>query len=112
MKKLILLIFILIGTTLSAQTTQYTDDNGDGVIEYCLFADNGKKIEEGYYYNGQMYGTWRSYHKNGNLQTIAKFKDGVKHGKWLFYNENGNLIFEVTYERGQKILATEHRYLN
>lgn len=93
-----------------AQQATYTDNDGDGVIEYVLRDNNGKVIETGFYYNRKMVGTWTSYFPSGKKHTVAKFKNGVKHGNWLMYNESGQVVFNVLFKEGKKVSATQHSY--
>jgi antitoxin component YwqK of YwqJK toxin-antitoxin module len=110
MKYFLLILLTFFTTQIFAQSTILTDNNGDGIIEYKLVSDNNHTIEEGYYYNGMMYGTWKSYYPSGKLHMIAHFKNGLKHGTWYFYNENGKLTLEVVYKDNIKVSAVQHKY--
>lgn len=110
MKHYLLTLLTFFSSQIFAQSTILTDNNGDGVIEYKLVSDNDRVIEEGFYYNNKMYGTWKSYYPSGSLNMIAHFRNGMKHGTWLFYNEKGKLILEVVYRDNLKISAVKHEY--
>lgn len=110
MKKILSVVFFMMFVSLYSQTTVLTDNNGDGIIEYQLVSKEGTTLEEGFYYNGKMFGTWRLYTTEGNLQMVARFKDGLKHGRWIIYDEKGRVKTEVVYNNGYRQSASEHRY--
>ena len=112
MKKILFLLSFLMFQNLYSQTTQFTDNDGDGVIEYKLVSTSGIVLEEGFYFNNKMVGTWHLYNDNGTVQMVARFKNGLKHGKWLIYDNKGRVKTEIVYVQGRKESATEHRYTN
>lgn len=112
MKKLLFLISFFVFQSLYSQTTEFTDNNGDGVIEYRLISQNGILLEEGFYFNNKMVGTWKLYTQDGKLQMVAKFKNGLKHGTWLIYDEKGRIKTEIVYVQNYKESAVEHKYSN
>lgn len=110
MRNLLLLISLVIGFSLSAQHSSYTDNDGDGVIEYTLTSNDGKVIETGYYLDGKMHGTWTSFYPSGKKQAVVKFRQGKKHGKWIFFDQQGRTTVMVTYDNDKKIMATQNQY--
>lgn len=110
MKKILLFWSLVLGFSMLAQKAHYTDNDGDGVIEYVLVSQNGQVLETGSYYNQKKVRTWTSYHPNGGKQTVAKFKNGLRHGNWFMYDEKGLLVFEITYNEGKKVSASQHSY--
>ena len=110
MKNILFLILVLFSTNILAQRAVYTDNDGDGIVEYTLQNTNGKVIETGYYQNGKMHGTWTSFYPSGTKQAVVKFKNGMKHGKWLFYDHQERIITTVTYENDKKIMASQNQY--
>jgi antitoxin component YwqK of YwqJK toxin-antitoxin module len=110
MKNILFFILVLFSTNIFAQRAIYTDNDGDGILEYTLQNTNGKVIETGYYYNGKMHGTWTSFYPSGKKQAVVKFKNGMKHGKWFFYDQQGRTITTVTYENDKKIMASQSQY--
>jgi antitoxin component YwqK of YwqJK toxin-antitoxin module len=109
MKKIFTLFAVLLTFPILAQNAIYTDQDGDGVIEYELFKD-GLVIEKGFYYNGKMTGTWTSFTPDGKKQMVAKFKNGVKHGYWYVYDNKGRVVTEILYKDDKKVSATQHKY--
>ena len=65
MKKILLILGFIIGVSANGQNATYTDNDGDGVIEYVLTNDAGVVLETGFYYNRQKVRTWTSYYPNG-----------------------------------------------
>lgn len=57
--------------------------------------ENGyTKTETTYRANGrarQAHGPFRSWHKNGQLQSKGRFKNGIKVGNWSYYGPEGQL---------------------
>lgn len=110
MKQLLFICSILFSVNLLSQTSIYTDENDDGIIEYSLKSENGKVIETGYFLNWKMHGTWTSYYESGKVHTVAKFRNGLRQGKWRFYDDKGRLTLIVTFDKNRKIMATENKY--
>jgi antitoxin component YwqK of YwqJK toxin-antitoxin module len=110
MKKIILFLLVVLGFSTYGQQSIYTDNDGDGVIEYTLQDKSGNVLETGYYYNGKMYGTWTSFFPNGKKQMVAKFKDGKRNGTWFIYDLQGRITFQIVYKDGLKVSASENRY--
>lgn len=110
MRNFLLILTLVFGLSLSAQQVLYTDNDGDGVIEYTLTSNDGKVIETGYYLNGKMHGTWTSFYPSGKKQAVVKFRQGKKHGKWTFFDQQGRTTVTVTYDNDKKIMATQNQY--
>jgi antitoxin component YwqK of YwqJK toxin-antitoxin module len=110
MRNFLLIVSLILGFSLSAQQSTYTDDDGDGVIEYTLTSKDGKVIETGYYLNGKMHGTWTSFYPSGKKQAVVKFRNGKKNGKWTFFDQEGRTSLVVTYDNDKKIMATQNQY--
>ena len=110
MKNILLILCFLLSIEGFSQQSIYTDEDGDGVIEYTQVSKDGKLVEKGFYYNGKMVGTWTSYYPSGKKQVIAKFKSGVKHGTWYIYDNEGRVVVEVEYKDWLKVSATQHKY--
>jgi antitoxin component YwqK of YwqJK toxin-antitoxin module len=110
MKTILIITLLFLTSNLFAQKTIYTDNSGNGVIEYTLIDKDGKIQEKGFYFNNKRTGTWTRYSSSGQKCEVAKFKDGKRHGTWSFYDETGKKIFEVVYRDNKKISASEHRY--
>lgn len=110
MKKIFLLFSLVFAFSMSAQKAYYTDDDGNGVIEYVLLDNEGNKLETGFYCNKKMTGTWISYHPGGKKNVVAKFKNGVRHGNWIIYNQQGQIVYQILYKSGKKVSASQHNY--
>lgn len=110
MRNLFLVFFLLIGSYSFGQTVTLTDWDNNNVIEYVKVSDCGKKVEEGNIIDGKYHGQWRTYHLNGNLNTIAQFNMGRRDGLWKFFNEEGLLVSEVLFVDNRRVSATQVRY--
>lgn len=110
MRYLFSLLFLILSISGFSQQSIYTDNDGDGIIEYKLIDKKGNSVETGFYYNGKMVGTWTSYFPNGKKQYIARFKNGAKHGKWLTFDTSGRVLYEIYYNEGLRVSATQHQY--
>ena len=49
------------------------------------------KRYEGDYAYGKKDGLWIHYHKNGNIESKASFRDGKYEGECITFHPNGNL---------------------
>jgi antitoxin component YwqK of YwqJK toxin-antitoxin module len=105
---LMLLILTLSSFALYGQNKSYVGDP-DGNVEYTSKTDDGRLIEKGNYWIGKKSGIWYSYHTNGEVQSIALFKNDKRDGKWKFFNEDGLLIAEVVYKDDRRISAVLHK---
>jgi antitoxin component YwqK of YwqJK toxin-antitoxin module len=110
MKKVLVLLTLIVGLPIFSQNAIYTDNDGDGIIEYVLKNSNGRVEETGFYSNGKMTGVWTSYYESGQRKVVARFKNGVKHGTWLIYDSKGRVSTEIVYKEDRKVSATQHKY--
>ena len=110
MKTILITTLLFLTSNLFAQKAIYTDNDGDGIIEYTSVSKDGRIQERGFYLNGKMTGSWISYSSNGKKSVVAKFKNGEKHGTWFFYDEKGRITLEVVYKDNRKVSASQHRY--
>lgn len=58
--------------------------------------------EQGYFKNGLKNGLWKTWHKNGMIETTQKWSNGVRTGKFYHFNEDGLTIQKGKYKRGNK----------
>jgi len=110
MKKILLILGFIIGVSANAQNATYTDNDGDGVIEYVLKNNEGIVLETGFYYNRKKVKTWTAYYPDGKKQIVARFKNGARHGLWSMYDQNGNVVFKIVYKDGKRVSASQHSY--
>ena len=63
-------------------------------------------MNEGFYKNGKMTGSWMSYHENGQIESHGIYtytESGVysrKDGVWKYYYDNGQLQSESIIKDG------------
>lgn len=117
----------LIGYALPGNDGKYGDTIPitSGVIELKPLFPNGKPAREFRYRNGEVDGTYKSYHPNGqlmeecayevdeevgpdkeyyangNLRESSEYVDGLRHGTYSLYSESGKLVEQATYRYGQ-----------
>ncbi|HPE74828.1 MAG TPA: hypothetical protein P5210_02760 [Draconibacterium sp.] len=58
----------------------------------------GEILSEGTINEKNYEGLYKSYFKNGQTQTIGRFRNGIPVGKWVFFNENGKTDYEIEFE--------------
>ena len=46
-------------------------------------------------------GLYKTYHKNGQLESEGNYVDGRMDGLWKFYHENGQLKLEGNFNDGE-----------
>lgn len=63
----------------------------------------GQKRSESRTEAGQMLGTWRAWHPNGQLEMETPFVNGKREGRSLTWNEDGGIVMEVNYVSGKVV---------
>ncbi|MBK6282826.1 MAG: tetratricopeptide repeat protein [Draconibacterium sp.] len=58
----------------------------------------GEILSEGTINKKNYEGLYKSYFKNGQTQTIGRFRNGIPVGKWVFFNENGKTDYEIEFQ--------------
>ena len=74
----------------------YAPYSGEAVWYY----DNGQKMEEGTYKDGELDGLWTNWYENGQKRFEGTYKDGELDGKITQWYENGQKSVEATYKDG------------
>lgn len=72
------------------------------VHETHLYPDHKKYIDGNVADDGRD-GLWYAYHKNGNVQTMAHYRDGKEDGKYAVYHENGKVFYAGMYDKGVRV---------
>lgn len=62
-----------------------------------------KKYIDGNISNNVRDGLWYAYHPNGNVQTMAYYRNGKEDGQYTVYYENGNVRYTGKYRDGKRI---------
>ncbi|MCK8480935.1 toxin-antitoxin system YwqK family antitoxin [Psychroserpens algicola] len=70
--------------------------------EYEKFYRSRQLAEKGNFDYGLKDGEWRTWHENGNIQSISTWKNGQKNGLFLSYDEDGTKIQSGTYNNNEK----------
>lgn len=84
----------------------HTTENGvSGELLHSSFEKfylDNQLAEKGIFYYGQREGSWKTWHKNGALDTKQYWQDGRKHGAFFSYDTNGNLVEKGVFKKGNK----------
>ncbi|MBU0763596.1 MAG: hypothetical protein KJ607_02040 [Bacteroidetes bacterium] len=62
---------------------------------------------ENYNPEGHLHGTYKAWHRNGQLKTKGCFTDGERDGIWQFWNQEGNKIRKEYWDKGE-LLTTQY----
>lgn len=96
----------------------YEDESPRDVFYYekdSLGQPTNVRVHETHYYPGEKKyiegnlaesardGLWYAYHKNGNVQTMAHYKNGKEDGRYTVYHENGSVYYTGFYENGKRV---------
>ena len=52
---------------------------------------NGKRVQEAFYNNGLLQGSFKNYYENGKPQYVTFYEKGLEHGAFSAYYESGKL---------------------
>ncbi len=66
------------------------------------YLDGGPLKEEGLLVNGLHTGTWKAWHKNGQLWVQLNYIDGKKNGLYQSWYNDGRLEYKINYVDGEK----------
>jgi len=106
-------VFLLMGLFLgisaySQENIQYVQDPVTEKISYTKFYSNGQVAETGSFNtNHKTDGKFISYDREGNILSIAYYRNGKRYGTWKHYH--GNAYIEVIYRDGRPFKVLEER---
>lgn len=66
-----------------------------------LYAENGRILAQGWFYEGLREGENKQYYLSGKIYSLKKFCKGVLNGKQKYFYENGRLKSLLEYSEGQ-----------
>ena len=66
------------------------NDKKDGLS--TSWYENGQKMSEGNYKNGELNGRFTEWYKNGQKKYEGNLKDGKLEGLWTEWWENGEIV--------------------
>jgi antitoxin component YwqK of YwqJK toxin-antitoxin module len=83
---------------------QSTADVGGPVLVdgYTKYYKSKQLAEKGTFNDGLKDGIWKSWHENGNLAALEKWKNGLRHGDFILYDAQGAQNVVGTYRNDQK----------
>jgi len=82
--------------SLNAQEVKPLYEKAGDLVKVTNFYENGEVREQGFFKNKVITGTWTTYDRNGDKNTIAKYKNGKKVGKWFMWSKDG--LKEINFE--------------
>ena len=89
----------IIGTSLSWHSNGFMQDssviNEEGKRVAVTWFDNGNISSAGYLVDNTNYGTWKYYHKNGQVSSKETYQNKVVVDK-QYFNENSEIIIDTT----------------
>ena len=90
----------------SQENVTYVQDPVTEVINYTKTYNNGQVAETGTFNSDrQPHGEFRAYDENGNLLTVAYYRNGLKNGTWKHWTNDK--YTQVVYSKGRMIKAIE-----
>ena len=84
-----------------ASIEMYKDSILDG--PYSQYLSAGVKVQEGNYLSGAKHGLWKSFHPNGTLASMIKYRNGKAYGYSSAYDEEGQEIYRTYWLDGEKL---------
>jgi antitoxin component YwqK of YwqJK toxin-antitoxin module len=100
MKKIILLFAIILSISSFAKNIEPKLEIVGNLVKAIYFYENGAVQQEGFFKDGKLEGKWTSYEMNGNVKTIAEYREGQKTGKWSIDSK------EIVFNNNQMISVT------
>lgn len=109
MRITILLMGLFLALSAQAQeNVQYVQDPVTESISYTKIHENGQVAETGSFNSDhKQHGKFVRYDSEGNVLTVAYYKNGLKHGTWKHWH--GDTYTEVIYHKNVIIKAVEER---
>ncbi|MCW1953021.1 MAG: nicotinic acid mononucleotide adenyltransferase [Flavobacteriia bacterium] len=95
MKRIVLIGLLVMGWSMTAQTTNPTYEKVGDLVKATFFHENGEVAQTGFYLDTKLHGEWKMYNKQGDKIAMGTYKEGAKSGKWFFWE--GEALKEVDY---------------
>lgn len=70
--------------------------------KYIKYFHSNQMAEQGYFKKGLKNGIWKTWYKNGILESVQKWHNGLPNGYSNRYSEDGNLIQKGVFSNGLK----------
>ncbi len=67
-----------------------------------FYYPNGALASEGYFFEDQPHGTWKTYYPDSTVKSIGIRTQGLTDSLWVFFDELGDTIQKVNYLKGMK----------
>lgn len=65
------------------------------------YLDN-QLAEKGHFKYGKKIGEWKSWHKNGQIQILTRWRNGKQNGSYIKFADNGKLLESGKFKNGRK----------
>jgi len=91
------------GTPEGERNLKHSYYHGKRTIWYC---SNGNIESIAFFKDGLQHGPQKVYYENGNLAYSYTAQNGYPHGKWTGYYSNGQRQFEKNFDRGSLCKST------
>ena len=109
MKQLVVLAFLFLSVSLSAQTPADTNKTDTQGRKQGLWNENINSLKgTGHYIDNKKTGIWQVFHQNGMLKSVEEYKDGNLNGLAIEMDQNGRINKYENYINGK--LEGECRY--
>lgn len=72
----------------------YKDEDQKVLLREVQYYNDGGIYIEGTFKDGERSGTWKAWHRNGNLWSQGEYKNGKENGLKTVYYENGGKYYE------------------
>lgn len=69
---------------------------------YKKYFHSNQLAESGKFKKGLKVKLWKTWHENGNIETIQRWSDGLQTGTYYRYDENSVLVEKGNYKFGKK----------
>lgn len=70
--------------------------------EFKKYYKSNQIAEQGYFKYGLKNGEWLTWHENGKLKSVVKWRKGRKQGKFISFQEDGELLISGYYKNNEK----------
>lgn len=75
----------------------------DVKVHETHYYQGNKKYIDGNVSENERDGLWYAYHQNGNVQTMAHYRNGKEEGVYAVYYENGSVRYTGQYKAGRRV---------
>lgn len=74
----------------------------DSLVPKVFYYGDGTISSEGFFYNNQPVGYWKTYYPDGSIKSEGNRKSNALDGKWIFYNSSKDTSEIINYRNSLK----------